>query len=259
MEQARALDEVVDRLDDIIADAARRGSRSGYFAAMYRAVTLEVRRGIRAGEFGDGARMDHFDTVFANLYLDAYRQRQAGDAPVRCWRTAFEAADCEGMVVIQHLLLGMNAHINHDLGLAAARVAPGAELPTLRADFERMNDLLASMVDEMQDAVSSTSLGLRVLDVVGLGADESIVNFSMRNARREAWEVAELLAAVPPAVHPQIMRYIDRRAGQLADLIRNPAGSTGEAVGVLRRLQREDVREVIDRLRRIGDDRLSAD
>jgi hypothetical protein len=39
--------------------------------------------------------------------------------------------------VVQHVLLGMNAHINLDLGVAAAEVAPGPAIAGLRGDFDR--------------------------------------------------------------------------------------------------------------------------
>ena len=46
----RSIDQVVERLDQIIEDAARSGSRLGYFAALYNRVTITVRDGVRAGE-----------------------------------------------------------------------------------------------------------------------------------------------------------------------------------------------------------------
>ncbi|WP_334561817.1 DUF5995 family protein [Streptomyces stelliscabiei] len=80
---AENIDEVVDGLAGIVREAVRSGDRVGYFAALYRQVTAEVRAGIHAGLFDDGARMDRFDTFFGNRYFDAYdtwRRDRAGPA-----------------------------------------------------------------------------------------------------------------------------------------------------------------------------------
>jgi len=47
------IDLVVERLDVVINETIRSGSRAGYFAAMYRKVTLAVRDAIIAGRFAE--------------------------------------------------------------------------------------------------------------------------------------------------------------------------------------------------------------
>ena len=54
---ARTIQEVIDRLDAHIHAAVRDGSRTAYFACLYRAVTARVRDGITAGRFQDGPRI----------------------------------------------------------------------------------------------------------------------------------------------------------------------------------------------------------
>ena len=60
---AKTIDEVVEQLDAIIDDARHERSRLGFFAALYRRVTVEVRDGIAAGRFEDGPRMERFDVI----------------------------------------------------------------------------------------------------------------------------------------------------------------------------------------------------
>ena len=76
----QSIDEVIDRLDGIVRESARIGSRSGYFAALYNRVTMAVRDGVRAGAFDDNARMERLDVIFANRYLEAWDAWQAGEA-----------------------------------------------------------------------------------------------------------------------------------------------------------------------------------
>jgi hypothetical protein len=58
------IDQVIEALNDVVDSARREGSRLGYFAALYRNVTIEVKRGIAQGRFDDGGRMERFDVIF---------------------------------------------------------------------------------------------------------------------------------------------------------------------------------------------------
>src|SRR3954471_6376528 len=158
------IDEVVVALDAIVADAIATQSRLGYFAALYNRVTRAVRDGIRAGSFDDAARMERLDVAFANRYIGAYERFRRGAAAPSSWRVAFDGGTRLDLSVMQHLLLGINAHINLDLGVACAEIAPGAAIDGLENDFNRINDLLASLLPEVELQLISIShlLGLTV-------------------------------------------------------------------------------------------------
>ena len=50
---------------------SRRESHIGYFAALYRRVTLGIREAIIKGEFDDGRRIEQLDVAFARRYFNA--------------------------------------------------------------------------------------------------------------------------------------------------------------------------------------------
>src|SRR5215211_5307572 len=104
---ARTIDEVIEYLDEIIARSQREKSRFGYFATLYRNVTVEVKRGIASGRFEDGPRMERLDVNFANRYLTEFDCYRRGEPASRCWITAFKAATRWPPIVLQHLLIGM--------------------------------------------------------------------------------------------------------------------------------------------------------
>src|SRR5262245_7464543 len=137
-----SIDEVVDRLTSIIRWASDNNSRLGYFPALYRKVTIAVRDGIRRGVYDDAQRMERFDVAFANRYLDAFAAFRSGASLSSSWRLAFDSAADFWPIVLQHLLLGMNAHINLDLGIAAAATMRGHDLESIHADFDRINIVL---------------------------------------------------------------------------------------------------------------------
>src|SRR6187549_599282 len=138
--------EIIERLTAITTWARQTNSRLGFFPALYRTVTIEVQRGIKEGRFQDPVRMERLDVIFARRYLDAFDAHQRGEPVTRSWRLAFDATGRWRPIILQHLLLGMNAHINLDLGIAAATVAPGASLAALRHDFNEINDILQGLM-----------------------------------------------------------------------------------------------------------------
>ncbi len=102
------------------------------FAALYRQTTRTIGARVAAGHFDDADRMGLLVTAFAARYTGPVEAWLAGGTVPRCWRGAFEAAASGEHVILQHLLMGLNAHINLDLGVAAARVCPGEEIHSLR-------------------------------------------------------------------------------------------------------------------------------
>lgn len=100
--------------------------------------------------------------IFALRYLDAFSAFVDGRAVPASWSCSFEADRDHELLVVQHVLLGMNAHINLDLGVAAAEVAPGPAIAGLRGDFDRVNELLARMIDRVELALGVTSPALRI-------------------------------------------------------------------------------------------------
>ena len=66
----------------------------------------------------------------------------------KSWKASFDVQK-QPITIIQHLLLGMNAHINLDLGQAAAKVAKPNRINDLENDFMEVNKVLAGLIDEM--------------------------------------------------------------------------------------------------------------
>ena len=198
MPQANSPEEVVQALETIIAKAISEKDTIGYFAALYKNVTLAVIKGIKQGFFEDGPRMAKLDTIFANRYLTAYEQYQSGQLPSRSWLQAFRATTDSDLIILQELLIGMNAHINLDLGIAAARAAPGNQLPGLQTDFNRINDILGKLTPMVRDDL--VQLSPKIGDLVKKLPFGGLVlaGFSMSEARDIAWKLAKDLAPLSP-------------------------------------------------------------
>jgi hypothetical protein len=160
----------------------------------------------------------------------------------------FEATREWWPTVLQHLLLGMNAHINLDLGIAAAAVAPGTALKSLRDDFLRINALLAKLVDETQARLTSVWPALHLLDYAAGRTDEAVVNFAISRARDHAWMVAQRLAAASAEEHATLIRKFDAETLAIGRRIHHPGFSIGTVLRVVRLGEIGSVRRKIGRV-----------
>lgn len=244
---ARNIDEVIVELDEIIARARLERSRLGYFAVLYRNVTLKVKEGINAGFFEDGPRMERLDVAFANRYIAALKSYRSGGHPTKCWLVSFEAAADWPPLILQHLLLGMNAHINFDLGIAAAETCPGDQLPSLKTDFDRINMVLGSMILKVRQNISELSPWIKLIDSIDPATEDKIINFSLNKARMSAWLVATMLASSSPAEQAVKLEILDNAVAAFGRLIRKPAGFLiNFALWVIRLRESNDIPRVID-------------
>ena len=191
---AATIDEVLAQLETIIADCRNTRSTAGYFAALYRAVTSRVKKGILNNEFEDNARMERLDVIFANRYLTAYDQWKNNQPSTISWSIAFGANKKKSTIVLQHLLAGMNAHINLDLGIAAVETVAGGDVQDIHKDFNAINTVLAAMVYEVIRNLNRVSPLLSLLGLHATDNNEMLVNFTIDNARDGAWCFAEDLA-----------------------------------------------------------------
>jgi hypothetical protein len=191
---ATTIDEVILQLQELIEDCIQRKDRMGYFAALYHKVTVRVKEGILNNEFEDGARMERLDVIFANRYLSAAKAFRQQQQPSVSWLAAFQASKRRSPLVLQHLLLGMNAHINYDLGIAAVDTAGAQDIRTIRSDFNNINTIIGSLIFEVLTEINRVS---PLLSLFGLHATNQsiLIQFSITNARDGAWSFAEDLSS----------------------------------------------------------------
>jgi len=240
--------EVIDQLTDITSWARHTDSRLGFFAALYRTVTIEVQHGITEGRFENPERMERLDVFFARRYLDAFASYQAGRPIPRSWRVAFEAATRWRPIILQHLLLGMNAHINLDLGIAAATVAPREALPSLRHDFDEINAILAGLIAAVEAEIGAVSPWIHLFSTVGGDADNALARFNVTIARQVAWQVATNHASLEADAQQSHLERVDLAAALMARAILQPPLLTTAGLLLIRARETSTTARVIDML-----------
>jgi hypothetical protein len=249
--QANGIDDVIRILDGIIADCKAKSDPLGYFPALYRQVTLTVKQGVASGFFDDGPRMDRFDALFANRYFAAYDAWRSGGQPSKSWQVAFQATRSGRLIILQDLLVGINAHINLDLGVAAGENFPGPALQGFHGDFDKINQILSNLLPKVETTVGEFSPLLGILARIGGKDVIEVLDFSMDAARDDAWLHAVILSLQPPAAWPLTVKALDDKVEFLGRLIAQPTALVAQAVNLIRDTEGKDVPAIIDALNSI--------
>jgi len=245
----KRIEAVIGDLDAVVAECINKSLRMGYFAAMYRRVTASVSDALAEDRFADNDRMEELDVVFAQRFLDAWAHHRAGRTPTSSWQLAIRATQTPRQIIAQHLLLGMNAHINLDLGIATAKVADMGEADTLHADFLKINDILGSAMRTLLDDLGSLSPWIGILDAVGGRRDDQLIRFSIDVARDEAWAFAQQLATLDAPDWNAAINRRDRATELVGRAVLSPGPIISPAIWLVRQRESNDVAEVIRRLR----------
>lgn len=246
------IDEVIARLESLIIESEKNNDPLGYFAALYQNVTIHVKAGIANNYFENGPRMEQLDVVFAKRYLNAWYSYKNNEPIPVSWKKAFDLSTDYWPIVLQHILMGINAHINLDLGTAAAEISRGKDLGDLENDFNRINAILSSLVHEVEQDLSVVWPALKYLLKWSGKVDDFLVDFSMKLAREGAWKYANRIVNIP---EDEVQLSIDERDQQVAEkvhIITKPGMVATAVLGIIRLTERGSVSDKTQKLRKVA-------
>lgn len=239
--------DAVAELWGLAARAEETGSRMGFFAALYARVTSAIAACIDRRFFDDGSRMERLDVRFASLYLDAAARRLAGTGGVsRAWTVAFDACEERDPIVLQHLYLGMNAHLMVDLPIAVADI--GGPLASLQRDFRKINQVVDAEMGAFHADLCGISPRLARWHERSAWLWAAGSQATLFVARERAFYRAGRLMKADASGRERLVDDFDREAARLGKEILRPR----VGAGIVRRIRTEecdDVRHIIRALR----------
>ena len=236
---------VVERFDAVLAWARQNDSRLGYFAALYRGVTLNLQSALATDTFENPRATERLLILFAGRYFEALAGHFGAASVARSWQVAFASAGRWSPIVSQHLLLGINTHISLDLGIAAARTLE--EITLSRADFDRVNDVLLRMIDEVERKLAGVWPLLSLLDGLVGRLDETLVGAALLHIRAKAWTFAQELSA-PGTDQNALIAAQDQRVAEIGSHIASPGLLLRVALSLVRLGELRSVVGIIDLL-----------
>ena len=185
--RVQTIDDVLRGLGHMVQYGRRHGHRVGYFAALYYAVTARMKEQLMAGRFEHPALMGQVAVAFSRYYFRAWERWNMGLPVSSSWQVAFDCNAGRRVTVLQDLLLGINAHINLDLGIAIAEVMDGRPLAAIERDYTVMRSIVSSVADNLHTSMMKVNPALPLLGVLLPTRNAMVVTFSLHKARAGAW------------------------------------------------------------------------
>lgn len=229
------IDQVLIRLTSIVEESIEHQQRIGYFAGLYLRVTWSVKRAIVAGNvFQDNERMEKLDVTFATRFLDAWDIWNDGGEPTTPWRIAFQALVRNDLMVVQHMALAMNAHIDYDLGIATDEVMRDLAQPLdeIHDDFNMINTILTRLIGIVQVQLAEISSTFKDIERVAPGIENHLFGEVMKGLRDGAWGLATRLSRKHSAGQKLVLAEREALVDEAGKLIQD-AGSVPLFGGVI--------------------------
>jgi hypothetical protein len=236
-----SLDEIIDGLRALERELRAGRDRRAVFTSAYLSMTEEVKSGTQEQRFSDGEWVARYAICFANLYRKAFLAFENGDAPrlPKPWKLSFETSRSGRALLVQDLLLGVNAHINHDLPIALVEASIDPHREKRRRDHFALNDAIRRATDPVQERIAALyAPAIELLDHALGRLDEDLANFSIEKARLNAWVSAIALTDAEGEAEAAAVRdSISDHASVMAKLILLPTPRR-RVLLILRRLER---------------------
>jgi hypothetical protein len=122
----------------------------------------------------------------------------------------------------------------------------GSDIEDIHGDFNKINSILASLVDEVQNELAEVWTLLNLMNRFLGSIDDAIINFSMERARDEAWQSATTFWALPESGWAQAEERQDVRALRVGKVVRNPGAYLSTITKIVRLGEVRSVGRIID-------------
>jgi hypothetical protein len=217
----------LERMQQMATQWRQAGDRRAIFAEAYGTMTANMEQAVGGSAFTDPVWVARLLERFADYYFGAVHSYEHGSGGCpQVWAEAFRYCDERDLHPLQHLFLGVNAHINYDLPLALVDVlddwpllAPDRRDARYR-DYEAVNRVIGGTIDAVQaDVVAERSPMLGWADAVLGRVDEWLFSHLIGDWRDDVWDRAVRLLESDETTRPALLVAIDDRAQRIARLV----------------------------------------
>lgn len=220
---------VTDRMQALVQQWVEASDRRAIFLHCYMLMTHNMLVAIDSDEFNDDEWVYTLLHRFADYYFDALNAyEQESPATPAVWRNAFDATREARTMVLQNLMLGVNAHINYDLVFTLVDMLEDewAELSDARRsrryeDHCHVNFVIGRTIDTVQDTViERLSPQMDIADKLLGPLDEWLTSRLISHWRDEVWHNAvQILDAPEKEQCDRLCRRIEKTTLERANVI----------------------------------------
>ena len=211
--------DLVQKMDRLASSWEAAKDNRGIFLRCYCMMTENMTRALENQRFIDGEWVENLLNRFAEYYFDALACYDCGEEVPQVWRTVHEEATKDDLHVLQHLFLGVNAHINYDLVLTLYEIlSPEWDSLTDQQKDIRYNDhmmvntIIGETIDQVQDEVVETHAPqMDLVDKLLGRLDEKLISGLISKWRKSVWkDTLELLACEEEVAAQAYMLEVER-------------------------------------------------
>jgi len=220
---------VLNQMNQRVQEWEAAHDRRSIFLGCYAMMTGNMLDALDTSRFADDAWVARLLARFAQYYfeaLESYEMHQPETPHV--WQLAHDTAQHEHVMTVQHLLIGVNAHINFDLVFAVAELL-SPEWDTLtaeqraqrRADYDLVNAIIGETIDRVQDQILEVrSPWLDIIDKLLGPVDEWLISEVISHWRDDVWQNAMRYVETPaPDERRALRERVEAEALQLGRAI----------------------------------------
>jgi hypothetical protein len=193
--------DIVHKMDALAKDWESRRDNRGIFLRCYCMMTRNMVTALDEKRFMDEDWVRHMLHRFADYYFDALACFDCGEEVPNAWRYVHDAATQDDLHVLQHLFLGVNAHINYDLVLTLYEILQPEWDKLSESDREKryqdhllVNTIIEETIDQVQDeVVEKHAPKMDLVDKLLGRLDEKLIAGLIRKWRKSVWTHTLLL------------------------------------------------------------------
>ena len=213
-------------MDTVIRDFERiknyfeaRDDNRFIFATIYLKTTTYFKKAIQEGAIDHPQWLEKVICNFADLYIEALTNYENGRRWIvpGPWLKSFDVAVEKAAKPSVQLLLGMNAHINHDLAIAIDRsLGPEESLGKYEADYFKMNKMFKKLLPAFFKFVAKVAK--KDPKKLFKKTKRKLIYSYVKKIRKRSWKAAEELHRFPINGHKnRIYRRLERRSSRIAN------------------------------------------
>ena len=224
---------VVDKMMETVKKFEANKDNRTIFLHCYSMMTANMLLAIEQNKFHDTQWVNQLLNRFADYYFNALTCYDCGEETPTVWKEVHKAAASKKLHVIQHLLLGVNSHINYDLVLTLYdMLSPewadlSDEMRVKRyQDHCSVNLIIGDTIDKVQDeVVEKYSPSMDVIDKLMGRLDEFLLLKLITAWRDKVWDhTQELLVLEGEAERTKYILELEKKVLKKADWLDTQIG-----------------------------------
>jgi hypothetical protein len=205
---------VIKKMEDMAQQWETQQDPRAIFLRCYSMMSANMLQALEDQRFQNSDWVSVLLHRFADYYFDALACFDCGEAVPAVWQHVHQLSTRKKLHVLQHLLLGVNAHINYDLVLTLNDVLEQdwkelseKERQSRYQDHVMVNTIIAETIDAVQDeVVEQYSPRMDLIDRIMGRLDERLLVGLISRWRESVWENAVRMLESQDTHQKELMR-----------------------------------------------------